>query len=140
MKTIAPNVAVRLRKLSTSALIGTSTLPNSMNSTTNVVTATRPIAHGKRSNTTSLESTWAADCPPTSTSSNGESRSRTSSTSASPSADSGSTPGTTENHVPPSLAKRTDIAPGGATSAPPMYEPVKASTRATPSSAESSAA
>ena len=43
MKTIAPNVAVRLRKLSTSALIGTSTLPNSMNSTTSVVTATRPI-------------------------------------------------------------------------------------------------
>ena len=64
--TIAPNVAVRLSTLSTIALIGTSTLPTSRNSSTNVATAmiARSRAAGVRT-IDALVSTSSAAGPPT---------------------------------------------------------------------------
>ncbi len=58
-------MAVRLSTLSTSALIGTSTLPASRNSSTNVATTISPIASGRRSTIDALVSTSSAAGPPT---------------------------------------------------------------------------
>ena len=58
--TIAPNVAVRLSRLSTSALIGTSTLPDSRNNSTNVAITMMAMASGSRSAIDDLVSTSSA--------------------------------------------------------------------------------
>ena len=55
--TMAPKVAVRLSRLRTIALTGMTTLPNIMNSRTAVITAMRPSANGRRSNSDCLVST-----------------------------------------------------------------------------------
>jgi hypothetical protein len=95
MNTIAPKVADRLRTLSTSALIGMITEPNCMNITMNVTSAMIPRARGSLANSASLMSTSSADCPATRTG-NGASVARIRSTSCSPSAENGSTSGTTD--------------------------------------------
>ena len=91
--------------LSTSALTGTSRLPNIRNSSTKVGDrddAGRPAAAGRRS---------TPSCRPAGppvrrrARSNGASTARTSWTSASPAADTGSTDGTTLNHVPRRAAR-----------------------------------
>ena len=65
---MAPKVAVRLSRLSTTALSGTSRLPNSRNSTTKVTSGDdRQPASGSRAKSDALESTSCADGPPTST-------------------------------------------------------------------------
>ena len=105
--TIAPNVAVRLRKLRTSAFSGTSRLPNIRKSITNVERAMSPIAIGSRPKSVSFASTSCADEPPTRTS-NCELDARMRSTSASASSENGSTDGITWNHVAPAAANRAD--------------------------------
>src|SRR5207302_7253877 len=67
----------------------------------------------------------------------GAGRARTCFTSCSPRFESGSTDGTTESHVPVGEANRTEAWFGAATGRPPMYDPVIASTRATPESLDS---
>ena len=114
---MAPNVALRLRTLSTSALAGTTTLPNIRNSSTNVMTAMIPTASGRRLMSAWLVSTSWADEPPTSTG-NGASASRRSWTSCSPSDEIGSTDGTTDSHVPSSDSKRSVSAPSTGTRCP----------------------
>ena len=91
---MAPNVAVRLNRLSTSALAGTTTLPKSMNSTTKVTTTMIPPASGMRPKAADLLSTRAAVRPPTSTA-KGRGRSRIVCTTSSPWVEKGSTDGTT---------------------------------------------
>ena len=103
---MAPNVAVRLSTLRTSAFTGTTTLPNIRNSSTNVATAIHSAASGIRPNSESLLSTSCADGPVTSRCPIGEGRSRTSWASCSPAADSGSIDGTTLTQVPRSLSNR----------------------------------
>src|SRR5579862_788715 len=130
--TMAPNVAVSESKLSTTALVGTSRLPNMRNKVMNVTSATIPSAHGTLAKMAALESTsWAAD-PVTSTG-HGGGTARTRCTRCSPAGDCGCSDatGTTESHVPVGLAKRADAAEAGATRAPFTYDPVAASTRAT---------
>ena len=118
IQTMAPKVALRLSRLRTMAFTGTRTLPNMRNRTTKVTRAMMPAASGSRSRMAALESTSSADGPATSTG-KGASRARTSWTRASPSADSGSTDGTTENQVPPpGEANRPEASLGGATWAP----------------------
>ena len=88
------------------------------NRRTNVIRAMMPAASGSRPRTAALASTSSADGPATSTG-KGASRARTAWTSVSPSAESGSTEGTTDSHVPPSGdAKRPEASLGGATCAP----------------------
>src|SRR5262245_19958527 len=130
---IAPNVADRLSRFSTMALIGTSTLPVIRNSTTKVTSAINPAASGTRPKMADFESTSWAEGPATSVS-NGAGVARTSRTSRSPADEIGSTEGTTESHVPFVVppVNLAEAGPGGATKDPPMYEPVSASTRATP--------
>jgi hypothetical protein len=94
-QTMAPNMADRLSRFSTRALSGTTMLPNIMNSSTKVTTAMMATATGRSPRSDAVESTSWADCPPTVTSSKGASTARTSRTKRSPSADSGSTAGTT---------------------------------------------
>ncbi len=98
---MAPNVAVRLSRFNTIALIGMTTLPNIMNSSTAVMTAISPSATGSRENSVSFTSTRPADCPVTSIGA-GASVSRTACTRSSPSGENGSTAGTTDRYVPPS--------------------------------------
>src|SRR5689334_17311804 len=117
--TIAPKVAVRLSRLSTTALSGTSRLPKSRNSTTNVTRAMKPTAHGRRANSDAFVSTRSAEGPPTRTGA-GAGTARTAWTTASPSLDIGSTDVTTDSHVDPGPANRVDAAFGGATWLPPM--------------------
>ena len=113
-----------------------------MNSTTNVVTAIRPIASGKRSITTFLESTSPAGWPPTSTSPNvdGDVADVVDDRLAVLGQRLDGRDDREPRRVAVSLANRSDAAPGPAISAPPAYEPVRASTRATPSIVESWAA
>ena len=62
--TIAPKVAVRLSRLSTTALIGTSRLPNIRNRVTRVTMAMIPSAHGRSVKMACLESTsWGGVAP-----------------------------------------------------------------------------
>src|SRR6478672_8059215 len=116
--TMAPNVAVRLRMLRTTAFSGTSKLPNSRNSTTNVVTTMMPAASGMLENSESFESTSSADGPPTRAGA-GAGTARTAWTTASPSADIGSTDGTTDSQVAPGATNRAAAGPAGATWLPP---------------------
>src|SRR6478735_4826143 len=103
--TIAPNVAVRLSMFRTTALIGTSRLPNSRNNTTKVTTAMNAAAYGTREKRLALESTSSA----------GAATSRTSWTICSPSDDIGSTAGTTDSHVASADENLADAGPAGAT-------------------------
>ena len=132
--TMAPKVALKLSRLSTSAFTGTSRLPNMRNSNTNVDTAIRPSAIGMRSNIAAFASTRSAEVPPTTTE-NGMSRLRMSCTSCSPSPETGSTFGTTENHVPCvpvcGLNRLVNVS-GSSIFSSPKYVPVTVSTRATP--------
>jgi len=77
-----------------------------------------PAASGSLSSTDALVSASWADSPATSTG-KGAGRERMSCTMRSPAADTGSTAGTTENHVPSGEAKRTETGLGGATRSPP---------------------
>ena len=97
--TIAPNVAVRLSTLSSSALTGTSRLPVIRNSRTNVASAMIPSVHGRTRSTDSFVSTSVADSPVT-VNANGAVVARMSFTSCSPAAECGSMSGTTESQVP----------------------------------------
>ena len=65
--TMAPKVADRLSRLRMSALIGITTVPNSRNSSTKVMTAMMPAASGSSSNSDAFVSTSCADCPATCT-------------------------------------------------------------------------
>src|SRR4030095_11661122 len=93
-----------LRTLRTIALAGITTLPNIMNSRTAVIAATRPRAHGRRSNSDWLVSMRLADWPVTSTS-QGASASRIACTRSSPASDTGSHDGITDRYVGPSGLK-----------------------------------
>src|SRR3954452_22763366 len=134
--TMAPNVAVRLSRLSTSALSGITTLPVNRNSTTNVMRLMMASAIGSREAIEALESTSCAERPVTSTR-KGADVLRTSCTRCSPWAETGSTLGTTDSHVPCGLAKRWDAGLAPMIWWPPMYDPVRLSTRETPDSLES---
>src|SRR6516162_4377247 len=139
---MAPNVALRLSRLSTIALAGTTTLPVMRNSTVKVTRAIRPAATGTLAAMAAFESTNCADWPPTRVE-NGAGRWRIVFASVSPRADWGSTVGTAENQVPeapPGAVNLDEAAFGGATRVPAMYEPVAASTRPTPGTRESSPA
>src|SRR5579864_7715558 len=139
--TMAPNVAVSESRLSTTALVGTSRLPNIRNSVMKVTSATIPSASGTLAKMAALESTsWAAD-PVTSTG-HGEGTARTRCTRCSPAGDCGCSDetGTTDSHVPVGLAKRADAEEAGATWAPSANEPVSASTRATSGTRDSAVA
>src|SRR6266487_171473 len=96
---MAPYVAVRLSRLRTTALAGTTTLPVMRNSTVKVTSAISPPAIGRRPNSECFESTSCADDPPTLTG-NGAGVWRTALTSRSPAGDTGSTAGTTDRNVP----------------------------------------
>ena len=98
IQTIAPNVAVRLRMLRTSAFNGTTIEPNIMNSSTNVMPAIRTSASGMAPSRPSLVSTNCADTPVTCTS-NGAGVSRIERANASPSSELPSTSGTTDRNV-----------------------------------------
>src|SRR6516164_8596375 len=65
IQTMAPNVALRLSRLSTIALAGTTTLPVIKNSTVKVTRAITPAATGTLAAMAALESTNWADWPPT---------------------------------------------------------------------------
>ena len=65
--TMAPNVAVRLSRLSSTAFTGTSSPPNIRNSKTKVTSAMMPPAQGRRPISDAFESTNWADGPPTKT-------------------------------------------------------------------------
>src|SRR3954466_9090861 len=95
IQTIAPNVALRLKTLSTSAFAGTTTLPNIRNSNTKVKMAISPMAQGIVPNSDAFWSTNWADAPPTRTG-NGRGAARTAFTNASPWFDNGSMDGTTD--------------------------------------------
>ncbi len=99
IQTIAPNVAVRLRTLSSSALTGTRRLPVIRNSSTNVATAISASVHGRTARTDAFVSTSVADSPATENA-NGAAVARMSRTSRSPAAECGSTLGTTDSQVP----------------------------------------
>src|SRR6516162_681012 len=131
--TMAPNVAVRLSRLSTTALAGTSRLPNIRNSVTNVTRAMMPRAHGTREKIAAFESTSCADDPVTSTG-QGAATARTSRTRCSPAGDCGwrLDTGTTESHVPEGLENLARLTGDAvATCVPWANDPVRASTRAT---------
>ena len=103
--TIAPNVAVRLSRLRTTAFAGTTRLPNIMNSSTKVTRAMMSAAIGSLPNSEDLVSTSRADWPPTFTG-NGASIARTAPTRLSPFADNGSTDGITFRYVASAPLKR----------------------------------
>ena len=142
IQTIAPNVAVRLSMLSTSALTGTSTLPNMRNSSTNVTPAMsaegqRQRADQRRPCVDELRPT----APPTSTA-NGAATARTACTSARPRASSARRSGTTDSHVPrvEREAGRERPVRAGTTPRPAGRRRSRASTRATPGTVDSAAA
>ena len=112
-------VAVRLKRLSTTAFSGTSKLPKSRNSTTKVTKAMKATANGSRANSDAFVSTRSADGPPTSAGA-GAGTARTAWTTASPSPEIGSTEVTTDSHVASAPSNRADAALGGATWLPPM--------------------
>src|SRR2546423_1081298 len=111
--TMAPKVADRLSRLRITAFTGTSRLPDIRNRTVKVTTTMARAASGSSPNSESLESTSWAEGPPTVTW-KGAGEARTAWTRASPSADTGSTEGTTESHVESAAWKRTLDGPGGA--------------------------
>ncbi len=139
--TRAPKVAESDRRLSTTALSGTTSEPNIRNSNTNVVTAMMPSAQGRDPMREAFESTSSA-APPCTRTANGASASRMSPINASPSSDDGDTSAMTDRYVPVSSgeAKRRELSPGDATRAPAACEPAMESTRATCSIADSRAA
>src|SRR4051794_4293104 len=112
--TMAPNVAVRLRTLRTTAFSGTSRLPNSRKRTTKVVTTMMPAASGMLAKSETFESTSSADGPPTRAGA-GAGTARTSWTTASPWADIGSTDGTTDSQVASGATNRAEAGLAGAT-------------------------
>src|SRR4051794_26218217 len=128
---MAPNVAVRLRMFRTTAFSGTSRLPKSRNSTTNVVTTMIPAASGMAENNESFESTSSADGPPTRAGA-GAGTARTAWTTASPSSDIGSTDGTTDNQVASGATKRAAAGPAGVAGGPLPPPPAAGSTPAPP--------
>src|SRR5579859_3171722 len=127
-QTMAPKVAVRLSRLSTNALTGTSRLPVIRNSTVKVTRAMMPPARGSLANSDALESTNCADWPPTrmgndaafadgpvATCVAGGVRWRMAFTSDSPCSDSGSTVGMADSQTPgapPGAVKRAEAALG----------------------------
>src|ERR1700692_4782083 len=139
--TMAPNVAVRLSRFNTTALVGTRRLPNIKNSVTNVTRATMPSAHGTLAKMAALESTSCADEPVTSTG-HGAGTARTGCARVSPSGDCGSrvATGTADSHVPVGLANRWLAGDAGATCVPLANDPVRASTRAIWGTRESASA
>src|SRR4029450_9256866 len=110
IQTSAPNVALRLRTLRTSALMGTRMLPNIMNRSTKVASAINPATTGSREDRDAFESRSSAD----------EDRERrgvlrTDLASRSPASEYGSTAGTTDSQVASRATKRGVIGPGPAT-------------------------
>ncbi len=115
---MAPKVAVRLSRLSTIALTGSTTLPVNRKSSTRVAPPMIPAASGNFATTAASVSTSWALSPVTSTG-YGAGAARTSRASRSPAAEYASAAETTDSHVPVGLANRSAAGTAGATCPPP---------------------